>query len=205
MTAIAALATATVARPDGPVPATLEPVLRAACASAWRAIEVVFAGEALRARLGRTSDARVRDGALAVLGLFGTEVATRSEALTELRAARGAGVLDGPLDMTALAASCARAGDTTVVAAGRRRVRAQAIEKLKGELVSYRALAAAVGDSAIAAVLVDVARALFRYAVRDDKDLARWAVAPTGTNTRESALTAFAELAAKPASIAFGR
>jgi hypothetical protein len=201
MTAIAALAMATVARPDGPVPATLEAVVRTACAGAWRAIEVVFAGDALRARLQRTSDARVRDGALAVLDMFGTELATRTDALTELRAARRAGALDGPLDMTALAAGCARAGDTTVVAAGRRRVRAQAIEKLKSELAGHRALAAAV-DSAMAALLVDAARALFRHAVRDDKDLARWAVAPTGTNTRDRALTTFGELVAKAASVA---
>jgi hypothetical protein len=201
MTAIAALAMATVARPEGAVPPALEPVVRAACAGAWRAIEVVFAADTLRARLGRTTDTRVREGVEAVLGILDTERASRTDALTELRAARRAGELDGALDMTALAASCARAGDTTVVAAGRRRVRAQAIEKLKGELAGRRALATAVGESAISALLVDAARALFRHAVRGDKDLARWAVAPTGTGTRDRALTTFAELAASPASV----
>jgi hypothetical protein len=202
MTAIAALATATIVRPDGgSVPPTLERAVRSACAGAWRAVEIVLAGDDLRGRLARAGDPHVRAGTEAVVGMFGRELAARPDALAQLRAARAAGVLDGSLDMAALAASCGRFGDAPVVAAGRRRVRALAIEALRRALVEHRELVAVIGDSAVASLLVDAARALYRNAVRTDRDLARWAVPPTGTTSREQALTIFAELVASPASL----
>src|SRR5436190_23776659 len=125
VTAIEELALASIVRPEGAAPATLERAVRSACAGGWRAVEVVLAGEALRDRLA-ASEAGVRIGIEAVFGVFGRDVPTRSEALAALRRARRDGILDGKLDMVVLAAGCGRVGDAPAVAAGRRRVRALA-------------------------------------------------------------------------------
>ena len=195
MIAIEALALATVVRPDGPTPATLERAVRSACVGGWRAVEVVLAGDGLRGRLA-ASQSGLGVRIEAVFGAFGREIPTRSEALAMLRRARHDGVLDGNLDMAALAAGCGRVGDAPAIAAGRRRVRTLSIDSLRRALADQRALAAALGDGAIAALLVDTARAVFRHASRNDKDLARWAVPPTGTTSRDQALSSFVELLA---------
>src|SRR5688572_32819268 len=102
MTALSALAAAVFTPPpEGTIPPQLEAAVRRACAGAWRAVEVVLAGDVLRGRLGKTRDTYVRDAVDAVLGLYGS-VAVRPEPLAELRAARTAGVLDGALDLVAI-------------------------------------------------------------------------------------------------------
>jgi hypothetical protein len=192
--AITALASATVLRPDGTSPpAAFDRTLRAACETGWRALELVLAGPALRAPLG-TADSNVRDACEGVLALAGGE--SRNEVLMELRAARAAGQLGDGLDLAALLASCGRTGDSPVVASARRRARSLAIDGLRSALAGRKALAVALGDSALAALLIDMARASFRHATRADRELARWAVPPTGTTSRDRALTSFCELLA---------
>lgn len=194
----AALASATIVRPDAaPLPPALEVAVRSACAGAWRVVEIVFAGEPLRARTSEASEARLAERVTTVLSMLGSS-SPRRDALIELRAARRAGALDGGLEMTALLASCGRVGDAPAVSAGRRRVRTLAIEALPRALPTYPALSAALRESAIATLLVDAARAIYRNATRTERDLARWAAAPTGTTTREQALTACAELVGSP-------
>ncbi len=172
-------------------------MVRAACTGAWRALEIVLAGDALRV----TDDpAPLRAGAEAVRRLFEGDLALRGDALGELRAGRDA--LTGGLDMNALVSSCGRVGDAPAVAAGRRRVRTLAIDTLRKLVGDRRALAAALRDSATVALLVDAARAAFRHAARADRELARWAVSPTGTTSRDQALTVFCELLASPEAIA---
>ena len=200
-TAIAALASATVIRPDAPaVSPALDGAVRSACDGAWSAVEIVFAGEALRAPLADAHDAEVMARTAAVWSMFGEAVPPRRAALVELRAARREGALDAKLDLIGLVATCGRAGDALAVQAGRRRVRTIAIEALPRTLASYHALSLALRESAVSAFLVDAARAIFRHATRGDRDLARWAVAPTGSTTREQALTACAELVGSTAS-----
>src|SRR5205823_14470764 len=94
-----------------------------------------------------------------------------------------------------------RAGDAPVVATARRRVRAQAMTTLVRALAPYPVLAAALGESAIGALLIDAARGLFRHGVRTERELARWAMPPTGTSTRERAFAAFADVIAAPADL----
>jgi hypothetical protein len=105
MHAIAELATATVVRPDGAVSPKLEPVVRGACVGAWRALEVVLAGSALRDR----ASGAWRDSIDALIGLTG-DGTPRAEALAEARRARDAGALAAALDMTAIAARRAGRG-----------------------------------------------------------------------------------------------
>jgi hypothetical protein len=191
--AITALASAVVLRPDGAsAPSTLEPAIRAACAAAWSALEVALAGKALTDQLV-TTDGRTREASEGVVALIGSDL--RAGVIEELRAARASGQLEEQLELPALLAGCARVGDSPVVVSARRRVRTVAIDHLRATLGSRRALASALGDTALAALLVDTARAGFRLAARDERTLAPWAMPPTGTTSRDRALTAFCELA----------
>ncbi|MDB4957517.1 MAG: hypothetical protein JWO36_5086, partial [Myxococcales bacterium] len=194
-TANAALASATIVRPDaGTLSPALEPAIRAACLSAWRGLELVLAGSALRGRIADASDPRLRERLDAVLAMFGDQVALRRDALVELRAARRNGAFEASLDMAALVASCGRVGDAPAVSAGRRRVRTLALEALPRTMSAHRAFATVLRESAMTAFLVDAARAIYRHATRGDRELARWAIAPTGSTSREQALIACAEL-----------
>ncbi|MBA2543995.1 MAG: toll/interleukin-1 receptor domain-containing protein, partial [Deltaproteobacteria bacterium] len=193
MTALTALAAAAFAPPDDvAIPAELEPALRLACAGAWRAVEVVLAGDVLRGRIAKTRDAIVRDAVELVLALHGN-VGIRVDALTALRDARDEGELDGPLDLPAVIAGIRQHG---AVAAGR-----GAIAVIRRELAHRRELEQALADAELASLLVDTARAILRTLARDP-DLARWAIGPTGSPARDRALAAFAELATTPESIA---
>ncbi len=192
MTALSALAAAAFSpRPEGPLPPELEPTIRTACAGAWRAVEVVLAGELLHNRLSRTQDPLVRDGVEAVLALAGMPP-NRAAALADLRAARDAGELDGPIDVEAIVDAARQAG---VVAA-----KHQAIEHLHHQLGSRRELASALGELELGTLLIDTARAVFRTLARDPS-LAPWAIGPTSSHQRDRALAAFAELIASPASV----
>jgi hypothetical protein len=190
--ALAALAAAAIVPPEGEaIPPELEAVVKHACAGAWRAVEVVLAGEVLRGRLGRTRDTYVRDGASALLDLFG-KIAVRPEALASLRAARDAGALGGELDIGAVVAN--------VRASGAAAVARTAVASLRKALVEYRELEGVLVEPDIASLLVDTARAVFRHGSRGS-ELARWAIGPTGIPGRDQALAAFSELAHSPASI----
>ena len=192
MTALSALASAAIVPPaDGTIPPALEAAVRQACAGAWRALEVVLAGDVLRGRLAKTRDTYVRDGAAALLDLFGN-TGVRPEALAALRAARQDGVLDGALDLDAIVATLRAEG---VAAAAR-----TASASLRRALADHRDLDAVLGEPEIGSLLVDAARAVFRNAARD-VELARWAIGPTGIPGRDRALTAFAELVGSPASV----
>jgi hypothetical protein len=190
MTAIVALATATLARPEGPVPSKLENGLRDACTGAWRACEMVLAGPELRTQTTDPALHQAIDELLAV-----ANVPLDHDVVAALRAARTAGALGGAFDLDAVAAACARAGDSPANAVHRRRVRSQVLATLRRELGAYGALANRL-DGPLGALLIDVARALFRLAVKDDQTLARWAMPPTGTTNRERAFTVFAAVAA---------
>jgi len=193
MTALAALAAAAVAPPEtAPVPAGLEAAIREACAGAWRAVEVVLAGDMLRGRLGKTRDAIVRDAVESVLALHGN-AGLRADALTALHEARDAGELDGALDLAAVIAETRSRG---AVAVGR-----AAVTTIRRDLASYHALEKALADAELASLLVDAARAIFR-ALAHDPELAPWAIGPTGSPGRDRALAAFAELASSPGSLA---
>lgn len=191
MTALTALAAATIAPPEGVAPTpVLEAAIREACAGAWRAVEVVLAGDVLRGRLGKTRDAIVRDAVEGLLALHGT-VGIRADALASLRAAREAGALDGELDLEKVLADIRVHGAVVVGRA--------AVGTIRKHLAGYRDLEVVLeGDLAI--LLVDAARAIFRTRARDP-ELARWAIGPTGSPARDRALSAFAELATSPESI----
>jgi hypothetical protein len=193
MTAVAALAAAAFVPPDdAPIPPALESAIRLACAGAWRAVEVVLAGDVLRGRLSKTRDAIVRDAVEGVLGLHG-KTGIRADALASLRAAREAGVLDGPFDLASTIAAIRQQG---VAVVGR-----AAVAGIRRELVEYRELEQVLADTELASLLLDAARAIFRGLARDP-ELTRWAIGPTGSPGRDRALAAFAELAASPESIA---
>ncbi len=192
MTALTALAAATIAPPEGVVPTpVLEAAIREACAGAWRAVEVVLGGDVLRGRLGKTRDAIVRDAVEGLLALYGN-AGIRADALASLRAAREAGALDGPLD---LGASIPELRVQGAVAIGR-----TAVTAIRSALAGYRELEAVLADGELASLLLDAARAIFRTRARDP-ELARWAIGPTGSPARDRALSAFAELAMSPESI----
>ncbi|HEU0034262.1 MAG TPA: hypothetical protein VFQ53_26750 [Kofleriaceae bacterium] len=191
MTALAALA---IARPDdAAVPDALVPIVQAACAGAWHAVEVVLAGTALREALGPAAEPVLREAVDALLAIAG-DPPPRREALAALRAARRAGFLDPALSVDTLVGNAARAGDVPALPR-------DGLAVVRRELAAYPALDAALGESELAAVLVDTARAIVRHRVRGDAELERWAVAPTGHAMRDRALVTFAELAAIPSSL----
>lgn len=191
MTALAALAAAAIVPPEGVAPPpSFEAAIREACAGAWRAVEVVLAGDVLRGRLGKTRDAIVRDAVEALLAIHGN-APIRADALASLRAARDAGELDGALDLDAVIAEVRAQG---AVAIGR-----AAVAAVRDALADYRDLEQVLVDD-LAMLLVDAARAIFRTRARDP-ELARWAIGPTGSPGRDRALSAFAELATSPDSI----
>src|SRR5512138_3187821 len=172
MTALSALAAAAISPPpEGAVPPALEGILREACVGAWRAVEVVLAGDVLRGRLSKTRDSIVRDAVDGVLGLFGAPP-VRPEALAALRAAREAGELDGPLDVEAIVAATRREGAAAV---GR-----GAVSTIRRALVDRLDLDAALGDHELASLLIDTARAIVRALARAP-ELASWAIGPTGS------------------------
>jgi len=192
MTALSALAAAAFSPPsEGAIPAGLDDALRVACRGAWRAVEVVLAGDVLRNRLGKTRDSIVRDAVEGVLGLF-AHPGLRPEALAALRAARDAGELDGDLDLQPIVATVRRDGAVT---AGR-----NAIGLIRQSLTDYRDLETALADLELGTLLIDASRALFR-ATATDPSLAPWAIGPTGSPRRDHALAAFAELVGSPASL----
>jgi hypothetical protein len=198
--AITALASAIVVRPDGgATPPALEAAIRGACAAAWSALEVALAGKSLVAALS-DRDARLREACEGVIGVTGAEL--RATVIEELRSARTSGELDARFDLPTLLAGCGRVGDSPVVQSARRRVRSLAIDQLRAGLASRRALAGALGETALAALLVDTARAGFRLAARDERTLAPWTMPPTGTTTRDRLLTTFCELTRDPALLA---
>lgn len=191
MTALTALAAATIAPPEGIAPTpVIEAAIREACAGAWRAVEVVLAGDVLRGRLGKTRDAIVRDAVEGLLALHG-KAPIRAEALASLRAAREAGALEGALELETVIADIRVQGAVVVGRA--------AVAAIRKHLAGYRDLEVVLeGD--LATLLVDAARAIFRTRARDP-ELARWAIGPTGSPARDRALSAFAELATSPESI----
>jgi hypothetical protein len=194
MNALFALATAIIWRPPrmAPPPA-LEAALRHACAGAWRALEIMLAGDVLRSRLGRTSDRRIKASVEAVLALLGPSAPRRTEALTALRAARDAHRLDGDLDVTALVTRCAPAGTLLTIA--------NHVEALQGALASDPALAAELGDPLLAALVLGIARELLHHAVRDDASLAPWAIPPAADLLHRRAGSELAALLAAPAAV----
>src|SRR4051812_38124585 len=164
MSASVALASMTVVRPDGPVPAALDRTVRTAITGAWRALEVALAGSAISDKL--VGAPAVRAGAEAVLSLVG-DATPRVAAVAELRAAHPA--LDASFDLKAVLASCGRAGDSPAVVAGRRRVRTMGQDALRRAFAGDAALSTALRDSNLVTLLVDTARALFRHATRTDR------------------------------------
>ena len=177
MTALTALAAATIAPPEGVAPTSvIEAAIREACAGAWRAVEVVLAGDVLRGRLGKTRDAIVRDAVEGLLALHG-KVGIRADALAALRAAREAGALGGALELETVIAEIRVQGAVVVGRA--------AVAAIRKHLAGYRDLEVVLeGD--LATLLVDAARAIFRTRARDP-ELARWAIGPTGSPARDRA------------------
>src|SRR5258706_4766823 len=195
MNALSALATAIIARPPRAAPPpTLEAGLRYACSGAWRAVEIVLAGQLLKNRLARSTDRRVKAGVEAILAVFGSTSPVRGDALAALRGARDAGRLDGDLDINQIVARCSPAGAQVSDAFH--------VEALQGTLAqSDGALAAEVGDPMLAALLLDTARTLFLTTARRDATLAHWAIPQVPDAARERAGAELAALLAWPQSV----
>ena len=181
----ATLAAAVVARPDGEVPANLGSTVRDTCSHAWRAIEILLAGDVFAGRL-RKLDARVRAGVEAILSTIGP--APQPSAFAVVHAARTEGLLDLALDVSALVSHCSPAGDRERQAACADKAADRA-----GHLV---------GDPVLARLVVELARWLFSHAARGDQALARWAIGTERVQGRApNPLVRFTNAVAKPVTL----
>lgn len=178
-------------RVGSPPPKRLVPALESALAAGWRALEVVLAGQPLRARSLATASPPVRDSIDAMFAIA-SATATRERPLGELHRARGDGALAGAIEPATLVHAAATHEARSATTAVARMLSA----------AGYRELASALGEPELAALVVDAARAGFRHFAANDPALAAWAIGPTGVAHRDRGLIALADLLASPVATA---
>jgi hypothetical protein len=178
------IAAAAITRADAAIPTPrLTALVRWCAVEAWRALEIVLAGDLLLSRLDRTVDSTVRSGVEPLLRICGYP-SLQAAPLAALRAARRDHRLDPPrFGLGAVIAAIPSAGgaSTLSISPG----------DIAGAFKDYPALSTVLSFGEHRELVVDAARVLYRRRSHDDVELSRWAVPASETTERESALDAF--------------